>query len=784
MTEISAATQTPLYTVLGGSNPDVSLSLTLFPRLRNKRGSSSRTTELETTEDLANLLTPVSDPGDKTLIPLMMKCKIDGDRKAKNAEPPYLVILDVDHPALEPVDAAMALLEAGVPHLLYTTYSHTEEDPRYRIITPIIVPDRANYRHLATELFRLIGVSDDEDTPLADRTVSAESWAIHSGFFVPVAKPDAWCSNMLDDTELTWEPPPIPVTDEDCDDPPTTTDNEVEGLDPIRAASALESVACSDCSYEQWIEIGMALESTGDPLAQGLWDEWSANDSARYDSELVEAKWESFGQQRGDGSGITIATLFRIATDEGWTPPRDTAFDDFGALTDEEQVAAARTDQGSPLTRAVRKLSDNHALVVVGGDTRVVKTDKEKSTVSIMKVNAFKDYYNNRIFQTLNAAGNPVNVGLGSTWMISDNRRSYMETAFRPQEDVDDGTFNFWRKWPWRKVQMTDEQIWDECGLILEHARNVVCSGNEDHYRWLLAWMAQMVQDPGNKPGTAVVLRSGEGTGKGALGKALEKMCGNYATYTAQTRQLTGNFNAHLERTLFLFADELDFSNTRKSEQNMGVLKSLITEGRIMIEAKGIDARQQDSCVRVLMCSNNDFVVPAGPTARRFSVLDVSEEYVRNKAYFTPLWKQINGKGPRALFCYLRDLNLDEYPDPREPLQTGALIDQKITSLEPLERWWFEALDAGKFTGQEEWEREVACDDINSAYAMSLGAYDRNHRAIGTQLGMKLRKLCPSICRERTRIDGERVYAYKLPSLKKTRKQFEQYLSGDITWEN
>src|SRR5210317_1741264 len=51
--------------------------------------------------------------------------------------------------------------------------------------------------------------------------------------------------------------------------------------------------------------------------------------------------------------------------------------------------------------------------------------------------------------------------------------------------------------------------------LFRNHIRDVICSGNEEHFDYLIKWMARIVQDTGgDRPGIAVVLRGGRGVGK------------------------------------------------------------------------------------------------------------------------------------------------------------------------------------------------------------------------------------------------------------------------------
>ena len=51
--------------------------------------------------------------------------------------------------------------------------------------------------------------------------------------------------------------------------------------------------------------------------------------------------------------------------------------------------------------------------------------------------------------------------------------------------------------------------------LMKEHIRAVICAGNYDLFFWLLGWMANLVQHPGQPGEVAIVMRGPQGTGKG-----------------------------------------------------------------------------------------------------------------------------------------------------------------------------------------------------------------------------------------------------------------------------
>src|SRR5262249_38609707 len=86
--------------------------------------------------------------------------------------------------------------------------------------------------------------------------------------------------------------------------------------DYIRVASALAAIPNNDAPYDDWLMLGMALQSTGQPWARDLWDGWS-HQSAKFDDAKQEKSWRSFSN---DGT-VTIASLFHLAKQAGWRPP-------------------------------------------------------------------------------------------------------------------------------------------------------------------------------------------------------------------------------------------------------------------------------------------------------------------------------------------------------------------------------------------------------------------------------------------------------------------------------
>jgi phage/plasmid-associated DNA primase len=120
--------------------------------------------------------------------------------------------------------------------------------------------------------------------------------------------------------------------------------------------------------------------------------------------------------------------------------------------------------------------------------------------------------------------------------------------------------------------------------------------------------MANAVQNP-DKPGqVAIVLRGGQGTGKGTFAKMLGKLFGGHYKYVNNPKHVTGQFNSMLKDAVLVFADECFVANDPASES---ALKSLITEEKIRTEQKNIDNMESRNCIHLIMATNKEWAIAA-----------------------------------------------------------------------------------------------------------------------------------------------------------------------------
>lgn len=103
--------------------------------------------------------------------------------------------------------------------------------------------------------------------------------------------------------------------------PPRENKPKTESPLPINERAKVESALAyipADCGYDDWWKIGAAIYSEFGASGFGIWDYWSSK-SGKYNNKGMYEKYLTFANIHD----VTIATVFRLAIDNGWQPPRD-----------------------------------------------------------------------------------------------------------------------------------------------------------------------------------------------------------------------------------------------------------------------------------------------------------------------------------------------------------------------------------------------------------------------------------------------------------------------------
>lgn len=441
----------------------------------------------------------------------------------------------------------------------------------------------------------------------------------------------------------------------------------------------LTKIDPDDLNYDQWLQVGQAIHSQHpDEKGIKLWDSWSKR-GERYEAGECKKRWAGF---RAYGP-VRIGTLIFIAKRHGYVP--------------KPQIEAeTKIETDSEYDKLIDELNKEYGVAVVGGKIRIVSQSINKDPeqdITLLTMDDFKAMTMNKKTVISGANGQSKAVPKTMIWLGDERRKEFTGgIQFRPDKETEfygpNGlTYNLWtgfalkpKKGDWSKLR--------------RHIEEVICSGNEEHYTWLLDWMADLYQEPADPKGCAVVLKGKEGSGKGILFEAIGRTLGRHYKHLTEESHLTGRFNGHHQDTLLLFADELVYGGDKK---HSGKLKALVTEKKLMVERKGLDAFSYRNYARVGIASNEDWFIPAGPESRRWFVIETDNSRTKDHKWFMDILEEMENGGVEAMMYDLmrREVtsNLKRAPE------TELLQDQRnrfaSSKNDSLQEWWEDVLERG-----------------------------------------------------------------------------------------
>jgi len=375
---------------------------------------------------------------------------------------------------------------------------------------------------------------------------------------------------------------------------------------------------------------------------------------------------------------------------------------------------------------------------------------------------------------------------ISELWLASKERRAYKGLMFEPGRDDSEGPyFNLWRGFTRDPAPSgsTHRSLDD----FLEHTRRNVCGDNESLTRWLLGYFAHLIQRPWEKPRVALVFRGGKGTGKNACIERIGHLLGRHFLLTSNRRYLLGNFNGHLEHCLMFVLDEAFWSGDKQAE---GTLKDLITGREHVIEHKGKEPYAVANKTRVVILSNEDWVVPASHDERRFAFFDVGDGRKQDQVFFGRMIEGMEQGGYSVLMRYLMDYDFSGIDVNTAPVTPG-LLSQKIESADPLRQFWYSCLrkghipetdyDGGWPTPEGGPVKSVECQVIQDAFKREL-ITRRIKSRVPAEVAVGRTMASLGVPHRRQRVDGKRVYAYDVPSLKQCREKWDLVMGQPEEW--
>jgi len=498
----------------------------------------------------------------------------------------------------------------------------------------------------------------------------------------------------------------------------------------------------------------------------------------------VAAKVKDFGVSEADCLELMMEHWFEGS---GWSPERlqekiahayQYGLDPVGSDAPEAHFEKI---EASEEIHFLDQINKKYALVFFGGAHSILHEtvdEKGNDKTVFLAEQTFKRKYS---AHTLQKRGT-----WATEWLEWPNRKEYAGVVFAPEREARHNYYNMWRGFTVEELKYDDANSEQRKGFddFISHVKDNICNKNLEHFNWLVGYFAHLIQKPYERPLTSLVFKGSKGVGKNAFVDRIGNLLGDGHYATAHDgRYLTSNFNGHLEACLCLVLDEAFWSGDKAAE---GKLKGITTSTDLIIERKGKESYKADNLVRIVVIGNEDWLVPASADERRYAVYEVGEGRKQDNKFFHDMRVNMDDKGGnRILLHYLKNFDLNSVDVNRAP-KTNALLDQKLSSLEPLESWWFDCLVNGHIVDSDfgdSWPEKITTKSFRNAFARNFRERNIRSRVPDERSIGRLFKKFATAPRTKRR-DGENtVWVYKLPELEMARKEWEKYINQEVTWE-
>jgi hypothetical protein len=258
-----------------------------------------------------------------------------------------------------------------------------------------------------------------------------------------------------------------------------------------------------------------------------------------------------------------------------------------------------------------------------------------------------------------------------SLWKSDPEIRTYEEVVFKPKQEVTTGQFNIFTDFSCKAVQ-GDCSVMNDLMWLL--------SGKEKEvYEYIENYFAHLIQKPYEKCGVCLVFStSKQGAGKDTPLDFIGSILGSEYFFNTEDAEnnVFGRFTSHLQKTLLLKMEEVEFETNKKNES---ALLSLITAPKRSYEAKGREPITLDDYKRIVMTTNKSVPVNVPDSDRRFVLINSSEDRVGDRAYWNRVHKELaKPETAQAYFHYLLNKDISQF-DVRERPITEFYKEAKMT---------------------------------------------------------------------------------------------------------
>ncbi len=261
--------------------------------------------------------------------------------------------------------------------------------------------------------------------------------------------------------------------------------------------------------------------------------------------------------------------------------------------------------------------------------------------------------------------------------------------------------------------------------LLREH----VCG---EHYKYLLHWLAHVIQKPGTKTKKRIDLFSAiQGTGKSLAIETVMKIIGISDSLKVTNLKRLQRFNNSIKYKILLFCDEAFFTGNKELSS---MLKNLVTTDQENYEKKCETMELCDSFHNIVTANNLTEHAPITEVGDRRTIgYDSCSRFGGNPTEAsTAFYMQIVNIELPALAYYLYTINLTGFNPMMSPTTSRTLTQIKM-SLTPSQRFIFEMVRRGTLP----YKARLLCGAHKHDSGM-YASFDEHKRAKRRDFGLSL----------------------------------------------
>ena len=338
-------------------------------------------------------------------------------------------------------------------------------------------------------------------------------------------------------------------------------------------------------------------------------------------------------------------------------------------------------------------------------------------------------------------------------WLNDDTKKKYNKIDFIPYGlPNNENIYNVFNGFIIENLFKENIIASTDMSIILNHI-SILCNHDEVTIKYLINWIAQIFQQPSKKTGTYILFKSIEGAGKNIFIEFIgNKLLGNNL-YTNTSSPQTKLFNKHANirvNKLLVGIDEVKGLHAYDDE-----FKDMITNHKMQIEPKGINAYEINCFCRFILTTNNDNPLKVSNSERRSVCIECSNEKANNNEYFIELVKWMDKKENQlGFYNFLINRDITQVNWIKDRPTTNFYNELKIRSTPPIESFLIY-----QYENRLKCNENFLCNEFIEKYRIWASNNRKPVDLSSTLLGLEFKKL--GIEKVRLRIN-ERCYSYNI----------------------